>query len=347
MKALFYYCINSSEVKKVEIHVPDNLKDNEDYTKDFKTKKKQEIIERNYTEEISDNIFNYFNLNEIIKNTNKINNINVKNTEENNIKNSEILFDINKINKTNNLTIGITSNIKDLLNRENDKLIITDFDDGKLLMGKKYIINASGLENLNGLRKIKDSHVYFGTNQLINNNNIDILIDYPKEILFDIFFDLKINQFFFKVLNNENNSNRFYQKVEKLFIDKLNIFNLNVIIFSIEPIENKELKLIIYLENEKKEFRLKPKKLFYTLGRKKNCDFIIHLSVISKVQCSFIFDNERNKWLIIDGDYNQKKKSTNGLWVYLNNNELEINDKETFLKIGNNIIQIDLVGKNE
>ena len=43
MKALFYYCINSSEVKKVEIHVPDNLKDNEDYTKDFKTKKKEEI----------------------------------------------------------------------------------------------------------------------------------------------------------------------------------------------------------------------------------------------------------------------------------------------------------------
>jgi hypothetical protein len=26
---------------------------------------------------------------------------------------------------------------------------------------------------------------------------------------------------------------------------------------------------------------------------------------------------------------------------------LEINDKETFLKIGNNIIKIDLVGKNE
>ena len=43
MKALFYYCINSGEEKKVEIHVPDNLKDNEDYTKDFKTKKKEEI----------------------------------------------------------------------------------------------------------------------------------------------------------------------------------------------------------------------------------------------------------------------------------------------------------------
>ena len=43
MKALFYYCINSSDVKKVEIQVTDNLKDNEDYTKDFKTKKKEEI----------------------------------------------------------------------------------------------------------------------------------------------------------------------------------------------------------------------------------------------------------------------------------------------------------------
>ena len=43
MKALFYYCINSRDVKKVEIQVPNNLKDNEDYTKDFKTKKKEEI----------------------------------------------------------------------------------------------------------------------------------------------------------------------------------------------------------------------------------------------------------------------------------------------------------------
>ena len=46
MKALFYYCINSGEEKKVEIHVPDNLKDNEDYTKDFKTKKKQERVDK-------------------------------------------------------------------------------------------------------------------------------------------------------------------------------------------------------------------------------------------------------------------------------------------------------------
>ena len=43
MKALFYYCINSRDVKKGEIQVPNNLKDNEDYTKDFKTKKKEEI----------------------------------------------------------------------------------------------------------------------------------------------------------------------------------------------------------------------------------------------------------------------------------------------------------------
>jgi hypothetical protein len=43
MKAFFYYCINSNDVKKVEIQVPNNLKDNEDYTKDFKTKKKEEI----------------------------------------------------------------------------------------------------------------------------------------------------------------------------------------------------------------------------------------------------------------------------------------------------------------
>ena len=43
MKAFFYYCINSKKKKKVEIQVPNNLKDNEDYTKDFKTKKKEEI----------------------------------------------------------------------------------------------------------------------------------------------------------------------------------------------------------------------------------------------------------------------------------------------------------------
>ena len=46
MKAFFYYCINSNDVKKVEIQVPNNLKDNEDYTKDFKTKKKKRLIKK-------------------------------------------------------------------------------------------------------------------------------------------------------------------------------------------------------------------------------------------------------------------------------------------------------------
>ena len=113
------------------------------------------------------------------------------------------------------------------------------------------IINANGSEKLDGLRKIKDSHVYFGSNQIEFNNNIDILIDYPKDILFDIYFDLKINQFFFKQINNENNS-YIYKKVEKLIIEEPKIFNLSAIIFSVQPIENEELKLTIYLENKKK-----------------------------------------------------------------------------------------------
>ena len=62
------------------------------------------------------------------------------------------------------------------------------------------IINANGLEKLHCLRKIRDSHVYFGSNKIMFNNNIDILIDYPKDILFDIYFDLKINQFFLNKL---------------------------------------------------------------------------------------------------------------------------------------------------
>jgi hypothetical protein len=56
---------------------------------------------------------------------------------------------------------------------------------------------------------------------------------------------------------------------------------------------------------------------------------------------------KKNKWVIFDGDFNQKKKSKNGLWVYLNNNEMEIEEKEKFLKLGNNIIKIELINKNE
>ena len=139
---------------------------------------------------------------------------------------------------------------KELFIKENNTLLIKD-DEGKLLFGKELFINANGSEKLDGLRKIKDSHVYFGSNQIEFNNNIDILIDYPKDILFDIYFDLKINQFFFKQINNENNS-YIYKKVEKLIIDEPKIFNLSAIIFSVQPIENEELKLTIYLENQKK-----------------------------------------------------------------------------------------------
>ena len=83
--------------------------------------------------------------------------------------------------------------------------------------------------------------------------------------------------------------------------------------------------------NKKKDFSL-------TIGRNKTCDFFFPGNKsFSRTQTTFEFDEESQKWVIVDGS--RTKSSTNGTWVFCSHSFL-VKDKMT-VGILNNIIQIN------
>jgi len=52
------------------------------------------------------------------------------------------------------------------------------------------------------------------------------------------------------------------------------------------------------------------------VGRSPNCDIRIDDELLSKTQAHVYFDKNENAWVIMDGY--QGKPSTNGTWLYVN-----------------------------
>ena len=53
----------------------------------------------------------------------------------------------------------------------------------------------------------------------------------------------------------------------------------------------------------------------YTLGRSETCYIFIDHEKLSKMHCSFLFDNKLRQWVIRDGV--DLRSSTNGTWIYM------------------------------
>jgi predicted component of type VI protein secretion system len=54
------------------------------------------------------------------------------------------------------------------------------------------------------------------------------------------------------------------------------------------------------------------------IGRTPDCDIRINDKLLSKSQASISFDPDHSSWILTDGFNN--KPSTNGTWLYLNEN---------------------------
>lgn len=54
------------------------------------------------------------------------------------------------------------------------------------------------------------------------------------------------------------------------------------------------------------------------IGRTPDCDIRLNDKLLSKKQASIEFDAAKSAWMLIDGINN--KASTNGTWIYLNEN---------------------------
>ena len=108
------------------------------------------------------------------------------------------------------------------------------------------------------------------------------------------------------------------------------------------PIENNHIE-IANLSNQ--DASIPPKQAFdpsskkeVTIGRNKNCDFSFPGNKsFSRIQTTFEFDEESQKWIIIDGS--RTRSSTNGTWVFCSHS-FHVKDK-MIVGILNNIIQIN------
>ena len=196
-------------------------------------------------------------------------------------------------------------------------------------------MNAGGLEK--GKRNLKDGYAFFGTVEIKDNIIInDFIVNYPNENnlkLFCIFFDKKTFKYNL-IPDKENKNEKIYVKLNHNFeIKEKTLFSIANINFSTEIIDDNEIKLIIFFDKGKQEKKLQKTKGYYTIGRKKECDFLIRIPVISKIHCSILYKKENNLWMICDGDFKNNKKSTNGIWKYIND-KFEIQDEITYFNLG-------------
>ena len=320
----FCFCKNNrvkSELKLEEID--ENLFD---YQSEFQTKKHNPKLkkgEKIYSSQISENIFNLFQL----SNKENINNNNKKLYNLSELipytLNSSIFFSEEEIKNLKKLKIE-----SDDLDNEKD-------DDLDLFYGKILIMNAGGLEK--GKRNLKDGYAFFGTIEIINNIIInDFILNYHNteniSTLFYIHFDK--NTLKYNLTPQDNDNEKIFVKLNKNYIIKeKTLFSIANILFSIEIIENNEMKLIIYFEGGKQEKTLQKNKGYYTIGRKKINDFVMRIPVISKIHCFIFYQRENDIWIISDGDFKNKKKSTNGIWKNIKS-KFEMEDKITYFNLG-------------
>jgi hypothetical protein len=208
---------------------------------------------------------------------------------------SDIEFD--KITITNTSLVSETKNINIIKEELRDKI----FTFGSSIVSKEDSIFFKGIDY-----KIEDSN--------IKPHQFNIEYEDGKFYIKDckegngIF--LKINP---KLLINENNN-------------KL-IFMLNNLVILKTEFKINTMKFIIYYKNKRFQFNLNEKKNI-KVGRSNDCDIIVSDETgISRVQMTFLYDQETNEFYVYDGNYNNEydnknKQSTNGVWLLINKMEI-------------------------
>ena len=235
--------------------------------------------------------------------------------------------------------------------------LILEEKDCNLFNGEKVKINASGMI---GGRGMGDGVTIFGSNpnqmdasKANKEGNLlkaDFILNlkhqYSYPYIFMIYFDKDIKSYLIRSYSCENNDNRIlYVKLTygySLTLEQKEIIFVGNIIFQVTPIENNHIE-ITNLSNQ--DASIPPKQSFdpsskkeVTIGRNKNCDFSFPGNKsFSRIQTTFEFDEESQKWIIIDGS--RTKSSTNGTWVFCSHS-FHVKDK-MIVGILNNIIQIN------
>lgn len=149
---------------------------------------------------------------------------------------------------------------------------------------------------------------------VLNDSNL-------SEKQFYTFYNSKKNEF--HIVDSITGTGLFVQINDNLVIkhDTIVSFCTDHIYLQVNETENntKEIKIKFLQSNKEDEYSFNSiDKKVITIGRGLKCDIVHEGESVSKVQCTLKYED--NNWVLYDGLNmdNEKKKSTNGLWLLAN-----------------------------
>ena len=208
------------------------------------------------------------------------------------------------------------------------------------------------------LSQSENTNFNLGLGSSVNTNilKVDFILNlkekYNYPYIFAIYLDKEAKSYIIRSFSSKNNDNRIiYIKLTngyRLPLKQKEIILAGNVVFQINPLVNNVLE-ITNLSNQdpssipKRTFDASSKKEV-TIGRNKDYDFAFpNNKSFSRFQTTFEFDEEKQEWVIIDG--NKIKSSTNGTWAFCTHS-FPVKDK-MIVEILSNRIQISEEIKNE
>ena len=204
--------------------------------------------------------------------------------------------------------------------------IITMIEEGEgnLLSNTQIKINAAGMI---GGRNLKDGVSIFGKKNNNNDNfkhdfelNYEENLNYPY--IFAIYYQREFKNYSLRAFSGKESDNRIlYVKLNNNYslpLKQKEIFSAGNVVFQVTPLENNKIEILnLSKKNDEEE-----KKIFdpneikeISIGRDKKCDYSFPKDKsFSRIQTTFLFDDDKKEWIIIDGS--KTKSSTNGTWIF-------------------------------
>ena len=216
-------------------------------------------------------------------------------------------------------------------------LLIIDEDSPANLFNKKQIkINAAGLI---GGRNEKDGVAIFGQANAKNSDKFkaDFELNYNEQLsypyIFAIYYQRDTKNYYVRGYSGKNCDNKIlFVKLSgnnTLQLRQREIISAGNIIFQVMPVEDNKLEIVNLsnkdVDTRKKEVFDPSIKKEVTIGRDSDCTLLFPKDKsFSRIQTTFVFEEEENMWRIIDGS--KTKSSTNGTWAF-GTHSFEIKDQ--------------------
>lgn len=226
------------------------------------------------------------------------------------------------------------------------------------VLTKGTIFNISALGAEDSLRKSRDGRTYFGCKKRAEKGNKaspvvnDILLPTSDQDLserhrgrhFQIEFDPYRDAYFIKDLGNGFGA--FAKLDSQLVLRDNNLLHIgeSFVVVNLVPVKAQDpgprLRLKLFGgPNTGEVFYFSVSELAngrIRVGRNQLCEVPIEDNLISKVQFTIHYEEETG-WMLVDGDFEQQRPSTNGTWVYLSE-EYEMYNGMVF-KVSSTLIQ--------